>query len=105
MKKILVLAVISLLILSVFVACGGGEMKDDMTTMMDDMTSMLDDMTDEGRGEVTQDETTEEEINTEDLTDDMTTDEATSDETTSGTGGDVTEGQSEARSILDDITE
>ena len=56
MKKFLVLAVVSLLILSVFVACGGGDMKDDMTTMMDDMTSMMDNLTSEGRGEVTEDE-------------------------------------------------
>ncbi len=100
MKKFLVLAVVSLLILSVFVACGGGEMKDDMTTMMDDMTSMLGDMTDEGRGEVTQDETTEEEVTTEELTDEMTTDDTTND-----LGEDITEAESKARSILDDITE
>lgn len=100
MKKILVLAVVSLLILSVFVACGSGEeMKDDMTTMMDDMTSMLDDMMSEGRGEVTEDETTEE-ITTEDLTDESTTDETTSD-----LGEDITEAESRAKNILDDITE
>ncbi len=99
MKKILVLAVVSLLILTVFVACGGGEMKDDMTTMMDDMTSMMDAMTSEGRGEVTEDETTEE-ITTEDLTDEMTTDE-----TTDGLEEDITEAESKARNILDDITE
>ncbi len=82
MKKFLVLAVVSLLILSVFVACGGGEMKDDMTTMMDDMTSMMDAMTSDGRGEVTEDETTEE-----------------------NTDEDLTEAESKAKNILDDITE
>lgn len=100
MKKFLVLAVVSLLILSVFVACGGGgEMKDDMTTMMDDVTSMLDDMMSEGRGEVTEDETTEE-ITTEDLTDEESTDETT-DTLEEG----ITEAESKARNILDDITE
>ncbi len=102
MKKFLVLAVVSLLILSVFAACGSGdEMKNDMTTMMDDMSSALDNMMDpsEGRGEVTEDETTEE-ITTEDLTDEMT-----SDETTNELEGDITEAESNARSILDDITE
>ncbi len=104
MKKFLVLAVVSLLILSVFVACGGGEMKDDMTTMMDDMTSMMDAMTSEGRGEVTEDETTEdetaEEITTDDLTDEMTTDESTN-----KLEEDITEAESKAKNILDDITE
>ncbi|MBQ7118246.1 MAG: hypothetical protein IJN88_08555 [Clostridia bacterium] len=99
MKKFLVLAVVSLLILSAFVACGGGEMKDDMTTIMDDMTSMLEDMTEEGRGEVTQDETTEE-ITTEELTDEIT-DEETTDMLEEG----ITEAESKAKSILDDITE
>ncbi len=100
MKKFLVLAVVSLLILSVFVACGGGEMKDDMTTMMDDMTSMMDAMTSEGRGEVTEDETTEE-ITSEDLTDE----DLTTDETTDNLGEDLTEAESKAKNILDDITE
>ncbi len=99
MKKFLVLAVVSLLILSAFVACGGGEVKDDMTTMMDDMTSMLDDMTDEGRGEVTEDETTEE-LTTEELTD-----EVTDDESTNALEEGITEAESKAKSILDDITE
>lgn len=99
MKKFLVLAVVSLLILSVFVACGGGEMKDDMTTMMDDMTSMMDAMTSEGRGEVTEDETTEE-ITTEDLTDETATDESTN-----KLEEDITEAESKAKNILDDITE
>ncbi len=99
MKKFLVLAVVSLLILSVFVACGG-EMKDDMTTMMDDMTSMMDAMTSEGRGEVTEDETTEE-ITEEDLTDE----ELTTDETTDKLEEDLTEAESKAKNILDDITE
>lgn len=100
MKKFLVLAVVSLLILSAFVACGGGDMKDDMTTMMDDMTSMMDAMTSDGRGEVTEDETTEE-ITEEDLTDE----ELTTDETTDKLGEDITEAESKAKSILDDITE
>lgn len=99
MKKILVLAAVSLLILSVFVACGGGEMKDDMTTVMDDMTSMMDALTSEGRGEVTEDETTEE-ITAEDLTDELTTDE-----TTDKLEEDLTEAESKAKNILDDITE
>ena len=99
MKKFLVLAVVSLLILSVFVACGGGEIKDDMTTMMDDMTSMLDDMTDEGRGEVTEDEATGE-LTTEELTDEVTEDGATN-----APEEGLTEAESKARSILDDITE
>lgn len=100
MKKILILAVVSVFILSVFVACGSGEeMKDDMTTAMDEMTSMLDDMTSEGRGEVTEDRTTEE-ITTEELTDEITTDE-----TTNELEEDITEAESKARNILDDITE
>lgn len=99
MKKFLVLAAAALLILSVFVACSGGEIKDDMTTVMDDMTSMLDDMTSEGRGEVTEDETTEE------TTDEDLTDEAATDETTDALEEDITEAESKARSILDDITE
>ena len=99
MKKFLVLAVVSLLILSVFVACGGGEMKDDMTTMMDDVTSMMDAMTSEGRGEVTEDKTTEE------TTEDELTDEVTTDETTDKLEEDITEAESKAKNILDDITE
>jgi len=99
MKKILVLAVVSLLILSVFVACGVEEMKDDMTTVMDEMTSMLDDMTSEGRGEVTEDETTEE------ITTDELTDETVTDETENRLEEDITEAESKAKSILDDITE
>ncbi|MBR6567633.1 MAG: hypothetical protein IKK60_03175 [Clostridia bacterium] len=100
MKKFLVLAVVSLLILSAFVACGGGDMKDDMTTMMDDMTSMMDAMTSDGRGEVTEDETTEE-ITEEDLTGE----ELTTDETTDKLEEDITEAESKAKNILDDITE
>lgn len=96
MKKFLVLAVVSLLILSVFVACGGNT-KDDMTTMMDDMTSMMDNLTSEGRGEVTEDETTEE-LTEEDLTDELTTDE-----TTDRLEEDITEAESKARNIADDI--
>ena len=99
MKKFLVLAVVSLLILSVFVACGGGEMKDDMTTMMDDVTSMMDAMTSEGRGEVTEDKTTEE------TTEEELTDEITTDETTDKLEKDITEAESKAKNILDDITE
>ncbi|MBQ9912625.1 MAG: hypothetical protein IJO73_00185 [Clostridia bacterium] len=99
MKKFLVLAVVSLLILSVFVACSGEEMKDDMTTVMDEMTSMLDDMTSEGRGEVTEDETTEE------ITTDELTDETVTDETENRLEEDITEAESKAKSILDDITE
>ena len=99
MKKFLVLAVVSLLILSVFVACGGGEMKDDMTTMMDNITSMMDDMTSEGRGEVAEDETTEE-LTTEELSDTVT-----DNETTNLLEEGITEAESKAKNILDDITE
>ena len=99
MKKFLVLAVVSLLILSVFVACGGDKTKDDMTTIMDEMTSMLDDMTEDGRGEVTEDETTQE-LTTEELTDEVTTDE-----TENRLEEDITEAESKAKNILDDITE
>ena len=98
MKKILVLAVISLLMVSVFVACGmKQEMKDDITTMMDDLTSALDNITSEGRGEVTEDETTDE-LTTEELT------EETTYETTAVLEEDVTE-ETKARTILEDITE
>lgn len=100
MKKFLVLAVVSLLILSVFVACGGGEMKDDMTTVMDDMTSMMDALTSDGRGEVTEDETTD--VSTEE---DLTDEELTTDETTNKLEEDLTEAESKAKNILDDITE
>lgn len=100
MKKFLVLAVVSLLILSVFAACGTAEeMKEDMTTAMDDMTSMLDNMTSEGRGEVTEDETTDE-LTTEDITEDET-----ADETENRLEEDITEAESKTRDILDDITE
>ncbi len=47
MKKILILALISIFVLSVFVACGSGnkdDMKDDITTMMDDMSSAMSEM-------------------------------------------------------------
>ena len=98
MKKAFIFIVLICLVMS-FVACGGGEMKDDMTTMMDDMTSMMDAMTSEGRGEVTEDETTEE-ITTEDLTDETATDESTN-----KLEEDITEAESKAKSILDDITE
>lgn len=100
MKKFLTIAVVSLLILSVFAACGAGnEMKDDMTTMMDEMTSMLDDMTSDGRGEVTEDEATED-LTTSDITDDETTDI-----TENRLEEDLTEAESKAKNILDDITE
>ena len=99
MKKLLVLAVIALLMVSVFVACGTKqEMKDDITTMMNDITSALDNLTSEGRGEVTEDETTDE-LTTEDLT------EETTYETTAVLEEDATETESKARTILDDITE
>ena len=98
MKKFLILAVVSLLILSVFAACGGKgeEIKNDMTTAMDDMTSVMDALTSEGRGEVTEDETTEE-----DLTDETTLEV----ETTDILEKDTTEAESTAKSILDDIPE
>ena len=98
MKKFLVIAVVALLILSVFAACGTGEeMKNDVTTMMNDITSALDNLTSEGRGEVTEDETTEE--FTEEVTDETT------EVTTDILEEDITEDESKARSILDDITE
>ena len=98
MKKISVIAVAALLILSVFAACGTGEeMKNDMTTMMEDFTSALDSLTSEGRGEVTEEETTEE------LTEEVT--DETTEVTTDILEEDVTEYESKAKSILDDITE
>lgn len=47
MKKILILALISIFVLAVFAACGSGNddnMKDDITTIMDDMSSGLSEM-------------------------------------------------------------
>lgn len=80
MKKILILALISIFVLAVFVACGSGNkdnMKDDITTIMDDMSSDLseigDDLT-EG-GNITSDgSSTEENLLEEIMPDDGTTD-------------------------------
>lgn len=95
MKKFLVLALISVLVLSVFVACGGNnnEMENDITTMMEEASTALDELGDELTQNVTEDMGTTEE----DLTDDMTTDE---DMTT-----DVTEEGTTDEGILGDVTE
>lgn len=103
MKKILILALISIFVLSVFVACGSGNddnMKDDITTIMDDVSSGLSEM-DEGLtqgGNITSDgATTEEglleEIMPEDDTTDVTDENATdiSGESTTDEGAVTTE--------------
>ncbi len=101
MKKILIPALILMLLLSVFVACGSGgenDMKDDITTLMDDMSSDVsefDDMLTEN-GNITSDRngTTEENLleeiipgdDTSDITDmSDITDNGTTDDTTDGT--------------------
>ena len=107
MKKILVLAAAALLILCIFAACGTKEeMKDDLTTMMSEMSTAMDEMFDgtEGRGNVTEDETKEKKTTAEKTTEDITDIEGT-DELLSDISEGITEAESKARSIIDDITE
>lgn len=103
MKKILVLALISIFVLAVFVACGSGNkdnMKDDITTMMDDMSSGLSEMDEAltqggnitSEGSSTEENLLEEIMPEDDITDIL--DESTTDisgESTTGEGTVTTE--------------